>query len=111
MSASANERLMRRSTFTVYRAGRLGDDVGRSVRVGPRGRRGRGNSGGLVYGAGHGTPPPSLGGVAASGGRFLRADLKNSKIVLVPLRLLDARIATGAEDSRVHSYRKRLFCR
>ena len=98
MSASANERLMRRSTFTVYRAGRLGDDIGRRVS-------------GLVYGAGHGTPPPSLGGVAASGGRFLRADLKNSKIVLVPLRLLDARIATGAEDSRVHSYRKRLFCR
>src|ERR1700733_1205129 len=91
--------------------GLLGDDVGRSVRLVPLGRRGRDNSGGLVYDAGHGTPPPNSGGVAASGSRFLRADLKNSKIALVSLRLLDAQIATSAEDSRVQSYRKRLFRR
>src|ERR1700730_9306822 len=35
-----------------------------------------GNGAGLAYGVGHGTPP-NLGGVAAPGGRFLRADLKN----------------------------------
>jgi len=48
----------------------------RRIRLEPRGKQGCGNGAGFVYGVGHGTPP-NLGGVAAPGRRFLRADLKN----------------------------------
>jgi GAF domain-containing protein len=60
----------------AYELGLLRDDGARRVRLEPLGKHGCGNGAGRVYGLGHGTPP-NLGGVAAPGGRFLRADLKN----------------------------------